>query len=157
MKNINRLLALTSAALFLAACGGAPSNSAPAANAPAAANPAPAAGALSVKSVTFFTDDGKGHPGAVVTSFVTTDNPLYAKVELNRLETAAKFKVVWVAVAADNGKDVTIVEKNLDALVANIIDTNVKLPRDWPVGNYRLDIYSGNNLLKAEPFTIAAK
>ena len=151
MKNLKKtiLISLAASALLLSSCGGAPAS-----NAPASANSS-AAAALSVKSVTFYTDEAKGAAGSAVTEFATTDNPLFAKVELSRLETGAKFKVVWIA--NDNGKDVVIVEKNLDALVANIIETNVKLPRDWPVGEYRLDVYNGETLIKSAPFKIVAK
>ena len=143
MKRQTFIFGLFAAAILLAGCGGD-------------AGTQKSSEPLAVKTVTFFKDDGKGGNGPGVKSFVTTDNPLHAAVELSRLEVNAKVRVAWMAVGADNGKDVQIADKSFDGLAFNKIDVNVSLPRAWPVGAYRLDVYVNEKLIHSEPFKIDA-
>ncbi len=114
-----------------------------------------ASGPVAVESVTFMRDDG-GKPGAVTTSFKPSDHILHAQAKLNQTTTGFNGKVVWVAVETEGGNGVTIAETNVSGLAANTITGKVELPRDWPIGKYRVDFYQGDTLLKSGEFTVAA-
>ena len=58
------------------------------------------------------------------------------------------------AVDTTAGKDLQIAEKDFSSLVANRIDASVELPRDWPKGSYKLDIYLSGTLAKTVDFTV---
>jgi hypothetical protein len=121
----------------LAACGGGGS-----------------AGPLAVESVAFMRDDGSGKPGATVTSFKPSDRILHAKAQLNQMATGFNGKIVWIAVDTEAGANIPIAEVPLAGLAANVLNSQLELPSDWPVGKYRVDFYSGDTVLKSGEFTV---
>ena len=63
-------------------------------------------------------------------------------------------KLVWVAVDTSGGQNIDIAESEFTALAANIINGEVELPDDWPVGAYRLDIYLNDEVAKSVEFVV---
>lgn len=105
--------------------------------------------------MTLARDDGSGNAGETVTSFKPSDHTFHAHVELNRIETGLKVKLAWVAVDTSEGKNVAIADKEFTALAANVVDGQLSLPNDWPVGKYRLDVYLNDTLAQSVDFTVA--
>jgi len=115
--------------VFLSACGGGP---------------------LAVQKVTL----SRTESGEAVTSFSPTDHIFYAVIELNRIETGLTAKTVWTAVDTTGGQTVEIAQKEFSGLVVNTIKAQVELPRDWPTGKYKLDIYLNGTIAKTVEFTV---
>jgi hypothetical protein len=105
---------------------------------------------LTVQSVTFSKTEG----GPAVTAFRPTDRIFYAAVKLNRVEAGLKVKTVWSAVDTTAGKDIEIARKEFTGLVLNLIKAQVELPRDWPTGKYKLDIFLNGALGKTAEFLV---
>jgi ABC-type glycerol-3-phosphate transport system substrate-binding protein len=132
MTRIARPLFLVlTAAVVLAACSGASSP-------------------LAVQKVTFSTTEG----GEAVTSFKPSDRIFYAAIELNRIDTGLKAKIVWTAVETSQGANVEVAQKEFSSLLANNIKAQVELPNDWPTGKYKLDIYLNGTLAKSAEFSV---
>ena len=51
-------------------------------------------------------------------------------------------------------RTVFVVKKDMDALAANIFTFTASLPRDWPTGKYKLDVYLADKLVKSHPFAV---
>jgi hypothetical protein len=133
MKRFTFLFAaLLVTGLILSACGGA------------------AAGPLTVQSVALSNTSG----GAAATTFSPADHTIYAAIQLSRLDTGLTAKVVWTAVDTSAGQNLAVGEKEFTSLVANVIQAQVELPRDWPTGSYKLDIYLNGTLANTTAFTI---
>jgi len=99
-----------------------------------------AAFAIGIESVTLRADDN-GEPGEVVEVFIPTDKRLHFEIKLDEVSVGSKaYKVDFWAVDTTAGTDIRIGDFTVDALVANVINANISLPRDWPVGLYRLDV-----------------
>jgi hypothetical protein len=111
------------------------------------------AGPLQVDSVAFMRDDA-GKPGATVASFKPSDHVLHAEAKLNQMTTNFTGRVAWVAVDTAAGAGIPIAETNVSGLAANTISSKLELPTDWPVGNYRVDFFQGDTLLKSGEFTV---
>jgi hypothetical protein len=105
---------------------------------------------LAVQKVTL----SRTESGEAVTSFSPTDRILYAAIELNRIETGLTAKTVWTAVDTTGGQNIEIAQKEFSALAVNTIKAQVELPRDWPTGKYKLDIYLSGTIAKTVEFTI---
>jgi hypothetical protein len=75
-------------------------------------------------------------------------------VELNRIETGLKVKLVWIAVDAGGEKNFEIDHAEFTSLAVNIVNGQIELPNDWPVGKYRLDIYLNDALAKSVDFAV---
>jgi ABC-type glycerol-3-phosphate transport system substrate-binding protein len=131
MMRFTRLfILLIFAGAVLAACGGG--------------------GPLAVQKVTLSASEG----GPAVTSFKPTDHIFYAAVELNRIDAGLTAKTVWTAVDTTNGQNIEIAQKEFSSLAANLIKAQVELPRDWPTGKYKLDIFLNGTPAKTVEFTV---
>jgi len=124
------VVGMMAAILTLSACGGG--------------------GPLAVDNATLSATQG----GTSTTTFSPSEHSIYAAIDLNHLEPGLTAKVVWTAVDTTAGKDLQIAEKDFSSLVANRIDASVELPRDWPTGSYKLDIYLSGTLAKTVDFTV---
>lgn len=107
-------------------------------------------GPLAVQKVTLSRTEG----GEAVTSFSPTDRTFHAAIELNRIETGLTAKTVWTAVETTGGQNVEIAQKEFSGLAVNIIKAQVELPRDWPAGKYKLDIYLNGTIAKTVEFNV---
>ena len=133
MIRISRLfLLLAFVGALLAACGGG------------------ASGPLAVQKVTLSTSEG----GSAVTSFKPTDRIFYAAIELNRVDAGLTAKTVWTAVDTSAGQNTEVASKEFTGLAVNVIQAQVELPRDWPTGKYKLDVYLNGTLANTTAFTI---
>jgi hypothetical protein len=108
------------------------------------------AGPLAVQSVTLSKTEG----GAAVTAFSSTDRTFYATIELNRIETGLTAKVIWLAVDTTAGQNIEVAQKEFTSLLVNVINANIEMPRDWPIGKYKLDIYLNGSLAKTVEFPV---
>lgn len=109
---------------------------------------------VSIESVVLSRDDGSGDPGETVTAFAPEDHIFHATIQLNRIETGLKVKLVWVAVDAGGQQNTNIDESEFTGLAVNTINGEIELPRDWPTGTYRLDIYLNDELKQSVNFKV---
>lgn len=99
-----------------------------------------AAFAIGIESVTLRVDDN-GEPGEVVEVFLPTDGRQHFDIKLDEVSVGqTNYVVEFWSVDTTAGQNIKITEFTGDALVANVINANISLPREWPVGLYRLDI-----------------
>jgi hypothetical protein len=124
------ILAVLAVTMALAGCGGS--------------------GPLAVQNVTLSATEG----GTATTTFSPSDHVIHAAIELNRIETGLTARVVWTAVDTTGGKDLEIASKDFSSLAANNITAQVELPRDWPTGSYKLDIYLDGKLAKTVDWSV---
>jgi hypothetical protein len=136
-------------AFFGAACGSYRSGD-------AAEGPTAQTRDLAIKSVKLMRDDGKGNPGEEVKSFHPSDRKQHFQVELSNMKMGAvEAKWIFTAVETTAGKDIKIGEFKGSGLVANVISGSVKLPRDWPTGSYKADLYLNDKLIKTIEYVVS--
>jgi hypothetical protein len=99
-----------------------------------------AAFALGIESVTLRADDG-GEPGEEVEVFIATDHKQHFDIRLDEAKVGNNsFVVEFWAVEISAGQNIKVTEWSGSGLLANTLNASVNLPRDWPVGQYRLDV-----------------
>lgn len=114
-----------------------------------------AAFAVGIESVTLRAD-ADGEPGEVVEVFIPTDERLHFEIKLDEISVGkTNFVVEFWAADTTAGKDIKITEFTGDALVANVINANISLPREWPVGLYRLDVILDGKAIGSYEFDVA--
>jgi hypothetical protein len=116
---------------------------------------AQSAPAASIQNITFMRDDGNGQPGDVVTSFSSTDHILHVHADFDQLVVNPNGHVTWFAVDTTAGSNITIADLPLNSIAATAIDSQLSLPRDFPVGTYRVDFYMDGQLLQSGNFQVA--
>jgi hypothetical protein len=100
--------------------------------------------------------DENGSAGEEVSVFHPKDNPMHAVVRLTEFESGTKVRVVLMAVSVATGEKntkVAEIEKETGSL-QNELDTTFTLPRDWPTGSYRVDVYVNGSLDKSRTYEV---
>ena len=90
----------------------------------------------------------------ITTVFKPSDRTLRAVVELNRVTTGDQVKCVWIVVDAGGLKNYRVVETTLRTAQMNVLHFSTRLPRDWPRGKYRADIYFNERRTHQLPFIV---
>jgi hypothetical protein len=99
--------------------------------------------------------DSAGVPAGPVSSFRSGNNPLHAVIRLNGVEKGTRVRAAWVAVDAGGEKNYTVASQDLTAEIqGNIVNFTVSLPRPWPPGHYRIDVYINENLTRSLVFEV---
>ena len=154
--------------VFLAGCGGGATATPSATSAPAAtaasatdqpANTDKGAGneGVTIQSIVMKRDNGNNEAGDTVTQFLSTDRIQYFEVGTSRLlDPGTKVKWSFVAVKTDAGNDIAIKDVTTDVLVGNQLTAHISLPRDWPVGSYKVDLFFNEKLVKTIDYEVVA-
>ena len=108
-----------------------------------------------VTKVKLLRDNG-GKPGAEVEYFKPGERKIHFLVLFDRL-TVGKTKVhlVFTGVDTSAGKNLEVKQLDMQALVANEVSASVALPRDWPYGTYRADLFVNGQKLKSIDYVIS--
>ena len=92
-------------------------------------------------------DDGNGKPGAETDSFEPGDRTIHCVTTLKSAKAGTQMKFSWWIVDAGGSKDEKI--KDIDyttGALENVIHGHLSLPKDWPVGKYKVRIYVNGEL-----------
>ena len=110
--------------------------------------------AVTVMSITLMKDE-EGEAGEVVDGFKTTDQAFHADVKLSEMGSGVMVRGELVAVRTSEGDDIAVVgtEKEVGG-VNNSVDFTFSLPRPWPSGEYRVDVYLDGLLSASTSFMI---
>ena len=96
--------------------------------------------ATGIESVTLMADN-EGKPGETVELFVPSDLQQHFSIKLDELKTGNhQFVVEFWSADTTAGKNIKITDDVSSGLLANTITARVSLPREWPVGVYRMDV-----------------
>lgn len=103
-------------------------------------------------------DDGAGRGGQVVKNFRTKDNPLHCLVTLSRAREGTRVRFTWTAVEAGGKTGETLASSEVVTRPGEIVaDGQLRLPRDWPAGRYRVQAAVGGRPPRALDFNIGDK
>jgi hypothetical protein len=110
---------------------------------------------IRIESIKLMRDNGSGEPGDEVQSFTPADRKMHFEIKTTSMLPAGS-KVLWVFIAVDipDGKNIEITTVKTDVLAANVLSANLELPRDWPVGSYKADVYINDQLFKTIEYIV---
>jgi hypothetical protein len=115
-----------------------------------------AASALSIESVAMMIDDA-GEPGEEVEAFIATDHIQHFEITLDETKVGkSEFVVEFWAVETDAASNVKVTDFKAGGLIANTLKAQVSLPRDWPVGSYRLDVKMDGKVIGSYDYEVGA-
>jgi len=100
--------------------------------------------------------DDNGEPGESATSFAPDDHTVHCVINLNKAKAGTKVKFTWI------GADVEGMKKNeefksIDYTTnsfENKVHAHLTLPKDWPKGKYKVEVYINNALDKTISYTV---
>lgn len=100
-------------------------------------------------------DDGSGDPGDRASTFAPSDRTIHAVARLKESKSGTKLKFSWWIVDADGAKNEKI--KDIDYTtrsLENVVHGHLTLPRDWPKGRYKVEVYVDGNVDRTTEFTV---
>jgi hypothetical protein len=99
-------------------------------------------------------DDGKGRPGVPSERFNPTDRRMHFRADLSAPFTGqARWKFTAVATAA--GNNIQLLELNGEVTAVNTLSAQMNAPRDWPIGQYRGELFLNESPVKTFDFVIS--
>lgn len=98
-------------------------------------------------------DDGK--PGEETLSFAASDRTVHCVIELNKAKKGTKVRFVWKAVdvAGSRNEEIKTIDYTTNSF-ENKVRGHLTLPRDWPIGKYRVEVYINDSLDKTIDYTM---
>jgi hypothetical protein len=149
MKHLSAILALAILLTVGLACSDSGETTANGDNSTTATKTESESGAVAVKSVTL-----KNAAEETVTSFKPSDLTHKASIEFSKTG-AGKVKGVFTAVNAGGEKNVKILEKEIELTsVMNTANFTMKLEQPFPAGDYKLDVYLNDKLVKTHNYKV---
>jgi hypothetical protein len=109
-----------------------------------------------VSEIRMAKDDGSGDPEEGSTEvFGPNDRTIHCVIKLKDSDSGTKIKFSWIIVEAEGAKNEKIkeIEYTTKAL-ENVVHAHLTLPRDWPKGKYKVDVYVNDKLDKTINYTV---
>ena len=100
--------------------------------------------------------NNNGKPGEAVMSFVPSDRTIFCVIEFNKALAGTRVRFVWKTVEIDGSRNEEI--KTVDYTTQPLEDKvqgNLTLPRDWPSGTYKVDIYVNGTFAKTVNYRVS--
>ena len=100
-------------------------------------------------------DDGKGDPGETTATFDGEDRTIHCVTKLKEPKAGTKMKFSWFIVEAGDFKNEKVKEIDYTTRgLEDVVHGHVTLPRDWPVGKYKVEVYINGNLEQTVNYTV---
>ena len=112
-------------------------------------------GGTAIKEIHMAKDDGNGAPGTETDSFEVGDHTVHCVATLAEAKSGTQMKFSWWIVDAGGSKDEKI--KDIDyttGALENVIHGHLTLPKDWPVGKYKVEVYINGALDKTVSYSV---
>lgn len=100
-------------------------------------------------------DNGNEEPGDETNSFGPDDRTIHCVAKLADAKAGTQMKFSWFIVDAGGSKNEKI--KDIDyttRALENIVHGHLTLPRDWPSGKYKVEVFVNGNLEKTAQFSV---
>jgi hypothetical protein len=108
-----------------------------------------------IKEIHMAKDDGSGSPGDRTNTFEPGDRTVHCVATLKEPKAGTDMKFSWWIVDADGTTNKKI--KDIDyttGQLENVIHGHLSLPRDWPQGKYKVQVYVNGNLDKTVNYSV---
>ena len=99
--------------------------------------------------------DNGGDPGDETNGFTPGDHTIHCVAKLAEAKAGTNLKFSWFIVDAGGSKNEKI--KDVDyttGALENIVHAHLTLPKDWPSGKYKVDVFVNGNLEKTARYSV---
>ncbi|MEP6708223.1 MAG: hypothetical protein ABJC05_11925 [Pyrinomonadaceae bacterium] len=100
--------------------------------------------------------DNNGSPGDETNTFAPGDHTVHCLARLNNAKEGTRIKFSWSIVDAGGTKNEKI--KEIDYTTSssdNVVHGHLTVPRDWPTGKYKCEVYVNGVLDKTIEYWVA--
>ncbi len=103
----------------------------------------------------YMAEDNNGKAGDETTSYAPGDRTVHCIIDLNKAKKGTQVRFIWKAVDVSGSQNEEI--KTIDYTTnsfENKVHGHLTLPRDWPTGKYRVEVYINGALDKTVDYTV---
>jgi hypothetical protein len=100
--------------------------------------------------------DDNGEPGESTTSFAPDDHTVHCVINLNKAKAGTKVKFTWIGVDVEGMKkndEIKSIDYTTNSF-ENKVHAHLTLPKDWPKGKYKVEVYINDALDKTISYTV---
>jgi len=103
----------------------------------------------------YMAKDNDGKAGDETSSFAPDDRTIHCLIELNKAKKGTEVRFIWKAVdvAGEQNEEIKTIDYTTKSF-ENKVHGHLTLPRDWPKGKYRVEIYINNFLDKTIDYSV---
>ena len=103
----------------------------------------------------YMAKDDNGKPGDETESFAPGDRTSHCVIELYKAKKGTAVKFIWKAVdvAGSRNEEIKTIDYSTNSF-ENKVRGHLTLPKDWPTGKYRVEVYINSGLDKTIDYTI---
>jgi hypothetical protein len=103
----------------------------------------------------YMAKDNSGQPGEETETFSPSDHTVHCMITLDHAAEGTQIRFDWIGVDAGEFQNRSIkkLEYTTKAL-ENKVHANVILPRDWPEGDYKVDVYLNDQLARSITYKV---
>jgi hypothetical protein len=119
------------------------------------ASPKPTPTNVDITKAFMAKDNGSGEPGDQTESFAPADHTVHCVIVLDHPAEGTQIRFDWIGVDAGEFQNSSL--KKLDYTTKapeNKVHAHLTLPRDWPEGDYKVDIYLNDQLARTITYKI---
>jgi hypothetical protein len=119
------------------------------------ASPKPTPTDVEIDKAYMAKDNGSGEPGEESDTFSPSDHTVHCMITLDHAAEGTQIRFDWIGVDAGEFQNRSIkkLEYTTKAL-ENKVHANVILPRDWPAGEYKVDVYLNEQLARSITYKV---
>jgi hypothetical protein len=118
-------------------------------------SPKPTPTNVRVTKVYMARDNGSGEPGDEAETFSPSDHTVHCMIELDHAAEGTMIRFDWIGVDAGEWQNHSL--KQLDyttKALENKVHAHLTLPRDWPEGEYKVDVYLNDQLARSITYKV---
>lgn len=100
--------------------------------------------------------DKDGQPGESTTSYAPEDHTFHCIIYLNKAKAGTQVKFTWLAADAEGmskNEEIKSIDYTTNSF-ENKVHGHLTLPRDWPKGSYKVEVYINGVLDKTINYTV---
>ena len=100
--------------------------------------------------------DDNGEPGESATSFAPDEHTVHCVIALNKAKAGTKIKFTWIGVDVEGmtkNDEIKSIDYSTNSF-ENKVHAHLTLPKDWPKGKYKVEVYINDALDKTISYTV---
>jgi hypothetical protein len=103
----------------------------------------------------YMAEDNNGKAGDETSSYAPGDRTVHCIIDLNKAKKGTEVRFIWKAVdvAGSQNEEIKTIDYTTNSF-ENKVHGHLTLPRDWPTGKYRVEVYINGSLDKTIDYTV---
>jgi hypothetical protein len=110
---------------------------------------------VAIEEIHMAKDNGNGAPGDETSSFAPSDHTIHCVTKLSKPKSGTAMRFAWWIVDAGGSKNEKFKDIEYSTRgMENIVHGHLTLPKEWPAGKYKVQVYVNGDLDRTVFFSV---